>query len=53
MKDKIEITLAQPEDAEILTEISKRAFDSDIEVGAPGPGGPPDYDSERIQRINE
>ncbi|MHA1904773.1 MAG: GNAT family N-acetyltransferase, partial [Candidatus Thorarchaeota archaeon] len=45
MKDKIEITLAQPEDAEILTEISKRAFDSDIEVGAPGPGGPPDYDS--------
>ena len=45
MKDTIEIALAQPEDAEILADISKRAFDSDIEVGAPGPGGPPNYDS--------
>ncbi|MFW9847594.1 MAG: GNAT family N-acetyltransferase [Candidatus Thorarchaeota archaeon] len=45
MKDKIEIALAQSEDAEKLADISKRAFDSDVEVGAQGPGGPPGYDS--------
>lgn len=28
-----------------LVEISKKAFDSDIEVGASSIGGPPDYDS--------
>lgn len=28
-----------------LVEISKRAFDSDIEVGASSLGGPPEYDS--------
>ncbi|UCH56908.1 MAG: GNAT family N-acetyltransferase [Candidatus Bathyarchaeota archaeon] len=32
------------EDAELLAGISKRAFDTDIEVGAPSPGGPPGYD---------
>ncbi len=42
---KVLIELAEPEDAEILADISKRAFDSDIEVGAPGKGGPPGYDS--------
>ncbi len=30
-------------DALTLTGISKRAFDSDILVGAPSPGGPPGY----------
>ena len=30
-------------DALTLTGISKRAFDSDIFVGAPSPGGPPGY----------
>ncbi len=28
-----------------MTEISRRAFESDLEVGAPGEGGPPGYDS--------
>ena len=32
-------------DAEVLTETCKRAFESDSEFGAPGPGGPPGYDS--------
>ncbi|MFW9908584.1 MAG: GNAT family N-acetyltransferase [Candidatus Thorarchaeota archaeon] len=42
-----DITLqrAELEDVEILTKTCKRAFDSDSEVGAPGPGGPPGYDS--------
>ncbi|MHA1577832.1 MAG: GNAT family N-acetyltransferase [Candidatus Thorarchaeota archaeon] len=42
---EVSIELAEPEDAEILTEISTRSFDSDTEVGAPGKGGPPGYDS--------
>ncbi|MDH4214800.1 MAG: GNAT family N-acetyltransferase [Candidatus Thorarchaeota archaeon] len=41
----IRVTRAQIEDARILAETCKRAFDSDLEVGAPGPGGPPGYDS--------
>jgi GNAT superfamily N-acetyltransferase len=41
----ITVTKAQVEDAGILTETCKRAFDSDSEFGAPGPGGPPGYDS--------
>ena len=32
-------------DALTLTGISKRSFDSDIEVGAPAKGGPPGYSS--------
>ena len=32
-------------DAEELAAVSKRAFDHDIHYGAPGPGGPPGYDS--------
>ena len=41
------ITLASADasDAEALAQISKRAFDSDVAVGAPGGGGPPGYDS--------
>ncbi|MHA1903221.1 MAG: GNAT family N-acetyltransferase [Candidatus Thorarchaeota archaeon] len=42
---EITIRRADVEDAEILTETCKRAYDSDSEVGAPGPGGPPGYDS--------
>ncbi len=37
-------------DAERLAEVSKLAFDYDIHYGAPGPGGPPGYDSEKWQR---
>ena len=32
-------------EAEKLAEVSKRAFDHDVHYGAPGPGGPPGYDS--------
>jgi ribosomal protein S18 acetylase RimI-like enzyme len=33
------------EDAAELAAVSKRAFDGDVDYGAPGPGGPPGYDS--------
>jgi RimJ/RimL family protein N-acetyltransferase len=48
--NRVTIQLAEPEDAEILADISKRAFDSDIEVGAPSKGGPPGYDSAERHR---
>ena len=41
----VTIQLAEVEDAEVLTETCKKAFDSDSEFGAPGPGGPPGGDS--------
>jgi len=34
---------ASASDVLTLTEISKKAFDSDVQVGAPSAGGPPDY----------
>ncbi len=36
-------------DAEVLAAISRRAFDQDVNLGAPGPGGPPGYDSAEWQ----
>jgi len=47
--DRIRIIPAEKEDAGELAKMSKKAFDSDIEVGAPGPGGPPGYDSSEAQ----
>jgi replication factor A1 len=44
-RDSVTIQRAEVEDAEVLTETCRNAFDSDSEVGAPGPGGPPGYDS--------
>ena len=41
---------ARAEDAEALARASKQAFDYDIHYGAPGPGGPPGYDSGAWQR---
>ncbi len=41
---------AKPEDAKALARVSGRAFDNDIHYGAPGPGGPPGYNSDRWQR---
>lgn len=41
----VELQPAGIEDADILTETCRNAFDSDSEFGAPGPGGPPGYDS--------
>ncbi|MFX0183176.1 MAG: GNAT family N-acetyltransferase [Candidatus Hodarchaeota archaeon] len=46
----IKIVRAEKRDAEELASISKRAYDSDTEVGAPGPGGPPGYDSPSSQQ---
>ena len=40
---------ARSGDAEALAEISGRAFDSDVDCGAPGPGGPPGYKSAQWQ----
>ena len=40
---------AEVKDAEILADICKKAFDSDAEVGAPGTGGPPGYDTAEAQ----
>lgn len=48
--NKIRLQKAAARDAATLAEISKRAFDSDVVCGAPGPGGPPGYDSAPWQR---
>jgi len=41
---------ARAGDAQALAGVSKRAFDSDVHCGAPGPGGPPGYDSAEWQK---
>lgn len=43
----MELVLAKSQDALVLTAISKRAFDSDVEVGATQAGGPPGYQSHK------
>ena len=46
MTPRVALRLARPEEAAALADISRRAFDSDLALGlAPGPGGPPGYDS--------
>ena len=50
MADSIEVLDALPEDAEILADISKRAFESDIEVGSSVKGGPMGYESVEVHR---
>jgi replication factor A1 len=44
---KVSLEKAEEYEAEILLNISKRAFESDVECGAPRQGGPPGYDSLR------
>ena len=46
---KVHVAQAIEEDAEGLVEICKRAFETDVEVGAPSLGGPPGYDSALAQ----
>jgi GNAT superfamily N-acetyltransferase len=46
----IRLVRAHASDADALTDISRRAFDNDVAFGAPGPGGPPGYDSVEWQR---
>lgn len=45
----IQFKKAMPRDAEVLAEISERAFHGDIHYGAPGLGGPPGYSSAQWQ----
>lgn len=40
---------AQFRDAKALALVSRHAFDDDVNYGAPGPGGPPGYKSDRWQ----
>ena len=51
----MKLETAQWEHVERIVAISKAAFDSDINIGAPEPGGPPDYDSIpwHMQMLNE
>jgi GNAT superfamily N-acetyltransferase len=54
VSDRVSVVEAVEEDAETFAQISKRAFDTDVDVGAPGPGGPPGYDSPEFHiRIRE
>lgn len=39
----MELVLVKSQDALVLTSISQRAFESDLEVGAKRAGGPPGY----------
>ena len=43
----MKLVLAKSQDVLVLTSISKRAFDSDIEVGGTQVGGPPGYQSQK------
>ena len=47
---KLVFRKATSKDADALATASERAFHSDIHCGAPGPGGPPGYDSPEWQR---
>ena len=49
IEDRVSLVEAVEDDAYLLAEISKRAFESDVEVGAKEPGGPPGYDSYKDQ----
>jgi len=46
----IRIEPAAESDAETLAAVSRRAFEHDVNYGAPGPCGPPGYDSPTWQR---
>jgi GNAT superfamily N-acetyltransferase len=50
MGESLRIVHATPEDAEVLADISKRAFESDIDVGSSVKGGPLGYDSVDVHR---
>jgi len=50
MTPTVSLGRAHAEDAGSLAAISQRSFDSDLELGAPGPGGPPGYADPQWQR---
>lgn len=45
----ITLERASPRHGAVLAEISRRAFEADVEHGAPSRGGPPGYDSDKWQ----
>ena len=45
----IQFKKARSADAKALATASRRAFDYDVHYGAPGPGGPPGYQSDQWQ----
>ena len=47
--EEVSLVPAVVDDSELLAEISKRAFDTDIDVGSPSTGGPPGYDAPAFQ----
>jgi GNAT superfamily N-acetyltransferase len=49
VSERVGLVPAEEDDAAELAEICRRAFDTDVDVGASGPGGPPGYDSPRAQ----
>ena len=49
VKDKVQLVDFEVSDAEVLAEISKRAFDTDINIGSPSKGGPLGYDDPEYQ----
>lgn len=50
MTPTVSLGKAHTEDAMSLAAISQRSFDSDLELGAPGFGGPPGYADPQWQR---
>lgn len=50
MVHALQFLLAEVADAAALADISRRAFESDVTVGLPEPGGPPGYDSAAWQK---
>ncbi len=42
---EVDFVKARPADAAVLAQVSERAFNEDINLGAPGIGGPPGYKS--------
>lgn len=49
IEDRVSLVEAVEDDAHLLADVSKRAFESDVDVGAKEPGGPPGYDSYKDQ----
>lgn len=45
VRNPVTIQFAESIDADDLTKTCKKAFDSDVDYGEPGPGGPPGYAS--------
>lgn len=50
MATEVSIRIAELQEAAALAAVSRRSFDSDVAIGAPGPGGPPGYDDPGWQR---